>query len=163
MTRFPYLSIFSSGLPFFKYRRAFVRWSFKITASCRSLPMSKFFSLTSLSNGRARSRSLDIASSDVLASVARSSASRSCFWRLSTCAWEFSTSSRSSRLRAIVWKILSTRDQEGMGTIAYRPGSLAMLVVIHLPLATERLVPTLPFHRLHGESRAALLSQPLSP
>lgn len=61
----PYLSIFSSGLPFFRYRRAFVRWSFKITASCRSLPISKFFSLTSFSNGRARSRSLDTASSDV--------------------------------------------------------------------------------------------------
>lgn len=73
------LSIFSSGLPFFRYRSAFVKCSFRITASWRSLPISRFFSLTSFSNGRARSRSFDVASSKLLASVARASTSRNCF------------------------------------------------------------------------------------
>ena len=48
-----HLSMLSSGLPFLKNRKAFVRWSFSITASCRSLPIKRFFSLTSFSNGKA--------------------------------------------------------------------------------------------------------------
>jgi hypothetical protein len=51
------LSTLSSGRPFFRMRSALVRCSFKVTASWRSLPMSRFFSLTSRSKGRARSSS----------------------------------------------------------------------------------------------------------
>lgn len=52
-----YRSTLSSGLPFLRKRRAFVKWSLRVTASCRSLPMRRFFSLTSFSKGRTRSNS----------------------------------------------------------------------------------------------------------
>lgn len=95
-----YLSILSSGLPFFKNLRAFVKWSFKITASCLSFPIRRFFSLTSFSNGIALSSSFCNDSRDIVASLALDSVSCNCFRKFSICAWLFSTNSRSSRRRA---------------------------------------------------------------
>ena len=95
-----YLSTLSSGFPFFRNRKAFVKWSFSVTASCLSLPIRRFFSLISFSNGLTLSNSSRAAWSDLSASEAVFSASR---WACrSSSSWEseFSISSRSSCFRA---------------------------------------------------------------
>lgn len=94
------LSTISSGFRCFRKRNAFVRWSLRITASCRSLPISRFFSRTCSSNGVARSSSLRVFSSSVRAVVDTSSALCTCFLSSSSCDCELSTSSRSSFFRA---------------------------------------------------------------
>lgn len=94
------LSTLSSGFPFLSIRRALVRWSLRMTASCRSLPIRRFFSLTSFSNGSARSNSFLVASRAALEAAEASSAACSCLRNSSSCFWEFSTSSRNSFLRA---------------------------------------------------------------
>lgn len=95
-----YLSILSSGLPFFRYRSAFVRLLFRITASWRSSPITRFFSLTSFSKGSALSSSFRLVSSARADSEACCWTSWSCFCKLPICACEFSTRSRSSLRRA---------------------------------------------------------------
>lgn len=95
-----HLSILSSGLPFLRCLKALVRWSFNMTASWRSLPMSRFFSLTSISKGKALSSSFWANSKAAVDSVDLDWASCSCFRSSSTCACEFSTISLNSLLRA---------------------------------------------------------------
>jgi hypothetical protein len=75
------LSTLSSGRPFFSMRSAFVRCSFSVTASWRSLPMRRFFSLTSFSKGSARSSSFCVDSTVAFATFDASSAALTCFRR----------------------------------------------------------------------------------
>jgi len=94
-------STLSSGRPFFRMRSAFVRCSFSVTASCRNFPMSRFFSLTSFSNGKARSKSFCVASADALAAFDASSAAWTCFRSSLICDSYVSTDFLSSDLRTV--------------------------------------------------------------
>jgi len=95
------LSTLSSGRPFLSMRSAFVRCSFSVTASCLSLPMSKFFSLTSFSKGSARSSSFCVDSTVAFAALDASSATWTCFRRSLSCDSYVSTDFLSSCLRTV--------------------------------------------------------------
>ena len=80
-------------------RSAFVRCSFRVTASWRSLPIRRFFSLTSFSKGEARSNSCCVASRAALADLATSSAAWTCFRKSLICDSYVSTDCLSSTFR----------------------------------------------------------------
>lgn len=125
------LSTLSSGFPRLRKRRALVRWSFSITASCRSLPIKRFFSLTSFSKGRARSSSLRVASRSVALAVAADLAASASDRSASSWDCEFSTSSRNSRFRAVCVSVSKERRVDNIVSPAYHPGYLAEPVAGH--------------------------------
>jgi hypothetical protein len=97
------LSTLSSGRPFLSMRRAFVRCSFRVTASWRSLPIRRFFSLTSFSKGRARSSSFCVDSTVAFAALEASSAAWTCLRSSLSCDSYVSTDFLSSCLRTGVY------------------------------------------------------------
>jgi len=82
-----HLSTVSSGFERLMYFRALVRWSLSMTASWRSLPIRRFFSFTSFSNGSARSRFCFRLSSSDWDPVEASSATLSCLRTSSSWVW----------------------------------------------------------------------------
>ena len=102
-----YLSTLSSGLPFFKKRNAFVKWSLRMTASWRNFPINRFFSFISFSNGEIRlSSSLAIRNSSLVDETS-SSAFSAFLVNCSVCFWLPSTNSRSSRFLSLVTLVMT--------------------------------------------------------